>query len=147
MVTLLLAAGLVARAQPALDAIHGAAISAHVRFLSDDLLEGRYSGSRGHAIAERYVIAQLAALGLQPAGDGGGWLQQVALRQVATSGSSFEIDGLQLEDVIIAGDGGSAREIEGPLVFAGYGLASDIPSNLRGKIAVVLSGAPQSLPS
>ena len=146
MLTLLLAAGLIGRAQPALDAVSPAAISAHVRFLSDDLLEGRYSGSRGHAIAERYVIAQLSALGLQPAGEGGGWLQQVALRQVATAGSSFEIDKLALADAIIAGDGGTARDIEGALQFAGYGLPGDIPSDMRGKIAVVLSGAPESLP-
>jgi len=147
MLTVFLAAGLLARAQPALDAVSPAAISAHVRFLSDDLLEGRYSGSRGHAIAERYVIDQLATLGAQPAGDGGGWLQQVALRQVSTAGSSLAIDGAVLDDVIIAGDGGPARDIEGPLVFAGYGLAGEIPADLRGKIAVVLSGAPPSLPS
>jgi hypothetical protein len=30
-------------------------ISATVRFLSDDLLEGRGTGTRGHAIAEQYV--------------------------------------------------------------------------------------------
>ncbi|MCA1826544.1 MAG: M28 family peptidase [Myxococcales bacterium] len=147
MLTLLLAAGLVARAQPALDAVSPAAIAAHVRFLSDDLLEGRYSGSRGHAVAERYVIDQLSSLGVQPAGAGGGWLQQVALRQVATGGSTFAIDGAALDDVIIAGDGGSGRDVEGPLVFAGHGLDGDIPSDLHGKIAVVLSGAPESLPS
>src|SRR5437764_11274801 len=100
MLTLLLAAGLIARARPALDAVSPAAISAHVRFLSDDLLEGRYSGSRGHAVAERYVIDQLASLGVKPAGEGGGWLQQVPLRQVGTKGSAFAIDGATIEDVI-----------------------------------------------
>src|SRR5207244_5491791 len=141
---LLLAARLLARSQPALDAVRPEAISAHVRFLADDLLEGRYSGSRGHAIAERYVISQLAAVGVQPAGDGGGWLQQVPLRQVKTDGSTFAVDGAEIVDAVIAGDGGSPRDIEGPLVFVGYGLPEEIPADLRGKIAVVISGAPAS---
>ena len=147
MISLLLAAGLLARGQPALDAVRPQAISAHVRFLSDDLLEGRYSGARGHAIAERYVIAQLAALGVLPAGEGGGWLQQVPLRQARTDGSTLDADGAALDDVVIAGDGGASREIEGALQFAGYALESDPLPDLRGKIALVLTGAPASLPS
>ena len=144
---LLLAGGLLARGQAGVDAIRPDAISAHVRFLSDDLLEGRYSGSRGHALAERYVISQLASLGVQPAGGGGGWLQQVPLRQAKTDGSSFSLDGAEIAAAVIAGDGGTSRSIEGPLVFVGYAQPDEIPRDLRGKIAVVLSGAPASLPS
>lgn len=144
---LLLCADLLARAQPGLDAVRPQAISAHVRFLSDDALEGRYSGSRGHAIAERYVISQLAGLGVQPAGEGGGWLQQVPLRQARTEGSTFAADGAEIADAVIAGDGGSSRDIEGPLQFVGYGLEGEVPADLRGKIAVVLAGAPPSLPA
>ncbi len=141
---LLLAAGLLSRGQPALEAVRPQAISAHVRFLSDDLLEGRYSGSPGHAVAERYVIAQLAALGVQPAGEGGGWLQRVALRQAKTDGSTLAASGAELGEAVIAGDGGASRDIEGQLSFVGYGL--DDLGDLRGKIAVVLAGAPASLP-
>jgi hypothetical protein len=144
---LLLAGGLLIRGQPALDAVRPDAISAHVRFLADDLLEGRYSGSRGHGLAERYVISQLAALGVQPAGDGGGWLQQVPLRQAKTDGSMFSADGAEIAEAVIAGDGGTSREIEGPLVFIGYGQEGEVPADLRGKIAIVLAGAPPSLPS
>jgi hypothetical protein len=49
--------------------------SAHVAFLSDDLLEGRDTGSRGQEIGARYVASQLAAPGLKPGDDGGGALQ------------------------------------------------------------------------
>src|SRR2546423_4708833 len=66
-------------AAPGLAAIRPEAIAAHVRFLADDLLEGRRSGERGHAIAERYVAAQLEALGLRPAGERQGMLQEVRL--------------------------------------------------------------------
>ncbi|HEX9602575.1 MAG TPA: peptidase M28, partial [Myxococcales bacterium] len=70
------------KAAPGLSAIRPEAIAAHVRFLADDLLEGRRSGERGHSIAERYVAAQFEALGLRPAGDRQGWLQGVRLREV-----------------------------------------------------------------
>jgi len=44
-----------------LRSIRGEALSARIRFLSDDLLEGRFSGTRGHAIAERYVPASCSS--------------------------------------------------------------------------------------
>ena len=40
---------------------------AHMAFLSDDLLEGRGTATRGHELAARYIAAQFEALGLQPA--------------------------------------------------------------------------------
>ena len=45
-------------------------IRAHVRFLADDLLEGRGTGARGGDIAARYIATQFALDGLKPAGDG-----------------------------------------------------------------------------
>ena len=35
-------------------------IAAHVRFLSDDLMEGRYPGLRGGELAAKYVATQFA---------------------------------------------------------------------------------------
>ena len=46
--------------------VTAAEISAHTRFLSDDLLEGRFPGSRGDALAMAYLAAQLEAFGYQP---------------------------------------------------------------------------------
>jgi hypothetical protein len=46
-------------------------IRAHVRFLSDDLLEGRGTGQRGGDIAAEYIATQFALYGLKPAGDNG----------------------------------------------------------------------------
>ena len=56
-----------------------AAIEAHVRFLADDLLEGREASTRGYQLAALYAAAQFGALGLEPAGDDGGWYQRVPL--------------------------------------------------------------------
>ncbi len=41
-------------------------IRAHVRFLADDLLEGRAPGTRGGELAARYIAAQFALVGLDP---------------------------------------------------------------------------------
>jgi Zn-dependent M28 family amino/carboxypeptidase len=53
-------------------------IRAHVRFLADDLLEGRGTGARGGDIAARSIAAQFALDGLKPAGDDGTYLQAVS---------------------------------------------------------------------
>ncbi len=52
-------------------------IRAHVRFLADDLLEGRGPGLRGAEIAAKYIATQFALDGLKPGGDNGTYLQQV----------------------------------------------------------------------
>jgi Zn-dependent M28 family amino/carboxypeptidase len=52
-------------------------IRAHVKFLSDDLLEGRGPGTRGGELAAEYIATQFALYGLKPGGDNGTYLQQV----------------------------------------------------------------------
>ena len=58
-----------ANAAAVADATATRIVRAHTTFLSDDLTEGRGAGTRGYQIADRYVAAQFARLGLQPAGD------------------------------------------------------------------------------
>jgi Zn-dependent M28 family amino/carboxypeptidase len=48
-----------------------------VRFLADDLLEGRYPGLRGGELAAKYIATEFALDGLKPAGDDGTYFQQV----------------------------------------------------------------------
>ena len=43
-------------------------IRADVEFLASDKMEGRDTGSRGHAIAADYVASQFRAIGIEPAG-------------------------------------------------------------------------------
>ncbi|HWW96486.1 MAG TPA: hypothetical protein VNY74_02275, partial [Edaphobacter sp.] len=52
-------------------------IRAHVKFLADDLLEGRGPGLRGSEIAAQYIATQFALYGLKPGGDNGTYLQQI----------------------------------------------------------------------
>lgn len=141
----LLAGALLERGKPALEAVRPESISAAVRFLSDDLLEGRGTGTRGHAIAERYVAARLQSLGVQPAGEEG-YRQTVRLCEAKARGS-LKVAGRDAKGILVAGDcGAPARDLEGELAFAGYGQAAEI-GDVRGKIALVLAGAPADLPS
>ena len=54
-------------------------ISGHLRFLSDDQLEGRMPGQPGDELATKYLAAQLEAFGLKPGGEGGTFFQAVPL--------------------------------------------------------------------
>lgn len=149
-------ADLKARGEAGLRAIRGEALSAHIRFLADDLLEGRGTGTRGHAIAARYLATELQALGLQPAGEKGTWFQEVPLAgmTVQPQESALEIDGAAWkypDDMIFYPRAGSTRDdVSGELVFAGTGVSApqygydDVPRDLHGKIAVVIYGAPRS---
>jgi len=159
LLALLLAApppDLAAQAEPGLRAIRAGALSAHVRFLADDLLEGRGTGTRGHATAARYFATQLQALGLEPAGENGTYFQTVPLlgMTIEPDKCALQIEGAALkygEEVLFPPRAGSAADdVSGELVFAGYGVAApeygydDVPANLQGRIAVVLYGAPRS---
>src|SRR6185437_4379638 len=54
-------------------------LKAHIRYLSDDLLEGRGTGARGGELAAKYIAAQLEALGAKGAGENGSFFQPVSL--------------------------------------------------------------------
>jgi Peptidase family M28/PA domain len=146
-----------------LAAVRGDAFRAHVAFLADDLLEGRDTGSRGYDLAALYVASQLQAMGLEPAGAKGSWLQPVPLRQTRLlegevalepkGGPSIKLK--PLEDYLQFGDPvRTESRVTAPVVFAGFGvtapeMAYDDYAGLdaRGKIVVVLFNAPPRFPS
>ena len=153
-----------AAVQSALEAIRPQAIEAHIRFLADDLLEGRAPGNRGFELASRYVETQFRALGLQPAGVGGGFSQPVPLRESLVveeqSHMTLERDGSErilvyAEDYLLSPSSIAAEtEVSGPLAFVGYGVvASELGHDdyagidVDGKVVAYLSGAPKTFPS
>ncbi|MEQ1929564.1 MAG: hypothetical protein ABL957_03400, partial [Parvularculaceae bacterium] len=137
------------------------AIKAHVAYLASDALEGREPGTSGYGEAADYVVAAFRKAGLKPGADGA-WFQNVPLvmteRELA--GAEFEMIApsgerrklAYLEDYVAGKP--LDREVfavEGAAVFAGYGVIDadtgydDYGSiDVRGKIAVVFSGAPKS---
>ncbi|SEA87120.1 M28 family metallopeptidase [Alkalimonas amylolytica] len=141
-----------------------AAIEGHMLFLASDELEGRDTGSRGHEIASLYIATQLQALGLEPAGDNGTFYQRVPLRSSRLVPNSARMvlhtaDGdqeLAYPKAFFSGADPVATEssITAPLVFVGYGLISDEFGindyqglDLNGKIAIMLPGLPEHIPS
>ena len=83
------------RQQVAEQSINESVLRGHIRFLSDDLLEGRLPGSRGDELAQRYVAAQFEALGFRPAAPGGGWFQRVPLVGVTTHAPATDHAGIR----------------------------------------------------
>lgn len=146
-----------AHAQHPVPGITAAAIDAHLRFLSSDLLEGRAPGTRGGQLAEQYIASALEAAGVQP-GVRGGWFQPVpidvvtadqgAIHAVASGKASATLRAP--DDIVVwAGAAVPASTARGELVFAGYGV--DAPeyhwndfkgANLHGKILLVLVNDP-----
>jgi Zn-dependent M28 family amino/carboxypeptidase len=136
---------------------------AHVKFLADDNLEGRETGSEGLRKAESYVVDQFTKAKLQPAGVQG-FYQPVKFvsREIVEKDSSVALLREAKPESLILGDDAyfntrvdlSPEEITAPLVFAGYGLK--IPEknhddfsglDLSGKIVVYLAGSPTEIPT
>ncbi len=147
---------------PALAADAAAQWWADVSALAGDDMKGRQTGSEDYLRAADYVIGRLKAEGLKPAGVNG-FLQPVAFEQqvVDQDASKAELvsaDGtatpVKVGDAMLIAPGASPRpaQVDAPLVFIGYGL--NLPAqgyddfaglDLKGKIAVVLSGGPDTI--
>ena len=138
-----------------------AQVEADVRFLADDLLEGREAGTRGYDIAAAYVASRFAALGLEPAGPDGGWYQQATFRTATLDAAKSSV-ALVRGGQEIALDASQALPrpslaatevgMEAPLVFVGRGI--DAPElghddyagiDVTGKIVVYISDVPSDL--
>jgi Zn-dependent M28 family amino/carboxypeptidase len=143
--------------------IHEAALRGHIRFLADDLLEGRAPGTTGDVLAQRYIAAQFESLGFKPAAPGGGWFQPVPLvgvRTHAPESVTFRKDGKSLslrrhEDFVFT-SGKPAGRVgfdDAELVFVGYGIIApefgwdDFKGmDLKGKVLVIMNNDPADDP-
>jgi Zn-dependent M28 family amino/carboxypeptidase len=136
-------------------------IAEHVRFLANDLLEGRGTGTRGGDIAANYIAAQFALYGLKPAGDNGTYLQKVDFVGVKTlpgtraslqpaQGAALD---LKLAEDYVAGNQTQTDsvDIDAPIVFVGYGIEApeykwdDFKGvDVKGKVVLVIVNEPPS---
>ncbi|GAB3311589.1 M20/M25/M40 family metallo-hydrolase [Luteimonas notoginsengisoli] len=134
-------------------------IEADVRKLSDDVMEGRETGTRGYTMASEYVGKRFASIGLQPAGDDGTFFQRVPLLKATRvrEGAAFTVNrggrsiALRFQDQFLPSQNFNAPQaaVEAPAVFVGQ--AVEAPAlgvddfkglALEGKIAVLFGGAP-----
>ena len=146
-------------ADEAMNAIRPEAIRADMRFLSDDALEGRGTGSRGYDIAAKFMASQFESLGLQPAGDDGSYFQSVPLRSakpdetkstlvLSRSGKdetlTFRKDYISRGNPVLP-----ETSVEAPVVFVGNGVTASEQNyddyqgiDAKGKIVAFMFGAP-----
>ena len=158
-----------ARCQPPAEAgqaaksINEDAIRGHIRFLADDLLEGRGPGTRGDQLTQRYIATQLGSLGLQPAAPGGGWYQPVPLVGITTKlppTLTFQRGDqsvqLKYHSDFIGTSGQAASQAgfrDAEVVFVGYGIvAPEYDWNdykgvdLKGKLLLMMNNDPSGDP-
>src|SRR2546425_440749 len=137
-------------------AVSTPALDAHLKYLADDLLEGRAPATRGGRLAAKYIAAQFEALGLEPAANDGSYFQPVALV------------GMTPRPSLVWGKGGATRPLvflddfvawaerpeshidaDGEVVFVGYGIEAkewrwddykDV--DVRGKVLLMLVNDP-----
>ena len=134
----------------------------HIQYLASDELEGRNTGSEGHRKAATYIAGEFERSGLKPAGTSG-YFQPVKfdVKQIVEDRSSVALvrngktERVKLgedADISLRGDIADG-DTDAPAVFAGYALTvpeknyDDLAGlDLKGKIVVMLSGGPASIP-
>jgi Zn-dependent M28 family amino/carboxypeptidase len=135
---------------------------AYVKVLASDQMEGRETGSEGLRKASAYVVEQLKADGLEPAGING-FYQAVKFisRQIDESGCSLALVRNGKNEPLVLGQDAMfstrvdlAPEVTASLVFVGYGLRVPETSyddfaglDVKGKVVVLISGSPSDMPS
>ena len=134
-------------------------LSDTTRILASNAFEGRAPGTLGEERTVTWLIDAFRKLGLQPAGDDGGWTQAVPLLHtrldtsvaVTAHAGAANMTLAQGKDVYL----GTVRDVDraaivaAPLVFVGYGVNAperqwdDFKQvDLKGKIAVFLVNDP-----
>ena len=140
-----------------------AEISGHLRFLSDDQLEGRKPGQPGDELAIKYLASQLEVMGFQPKGDNGSFLQEVPMVELhadvpkdvtfknGDQAVTLHTGGGDQADLIVEPNAHVDRaKVDGaPLVFVGYGITAPEQGwddyrdlDVKGKIVVVMNFNP-----
>lgn len=139
-------------------------LRADIRFLADDLLEGRGPGTRGDLLAQQYIVSQFALMGLKPAAPGGGWIQPVPMVGITTrppatidfrSGDRTLTLKHHDDFIVTCGQAKPEAVISGKeIVFVGYGIQApefdwddfrDI--DVRDRILLVMNNDPADDPA
>lgn len=141
------------------------ALRADIKYLADDLLEGRGTGARGGELAAKYIAARMEALGLKGAGPQGSFFQPVSLVGVKADpkttlniSAGAKKESLKFAEEFVAFTGAQREDVsvDADMIFVGYGI--DAPEqrwndykgsadDYRGKMLVMLVNDPPATPS
>jgi Zn-dependent M28 family amino/carboxypeptidase len=116
-------------------AVSADSIRAYDKYLSDDLLEGRYPGQRGGELAAKFIATEFASYGLKPGGDHGTFFQQVDFTSVKAdpvktvftlvprSGAPIKLK--FADDFVVFNEKLTPSvTLDAPIVFVGYGITA-----------------------
>jgi hypothetical protein len=127
--------------------IDSLALRAHTRFLSDDALKGRGTGTPEERIAATYIESQLRALGLAKPAGSNSYFQPLPLRRATIDSARLVLNGASGTSTFSAGEflintGGerALRSFAGDALFVGtseHALAAT-DAELRGRVLVLL---------
>jgi len=148
----------------ALQSIRPEAIRAGMRFLSDDLLEGRGTGSRGYDIAAKYMATQFEGMGLAGAGENGTYFQSVPLRSARPDeakttvtlvrGGKKEVMAFRRDFITFGDPGREDTSVDARVVYVGAGVTAPEQGyddykgiDVKGKIVAVIFEAPPAFES
>jgi hypothetical protein len=142
-------------------ALSGESWWSRVKILADDNMEGRNTGSAGYRKAATYVADEFERLGLKAAGTKS-YFQPMpfGVRQIREEQSSLELIRNGQAQALNLGDDANfglpvdvMEHVDALAVFVGYGLVipemgiNDLDGlDLKGKIAVFLTGGPKAIP-
>ncbi|QQV78951.1 M28 family peptidase [Sphingomonas aliaeris] len=134
-------------------------LSETVKVLASDAFEGRNPGTAGETKTVEYLVARFKALGLQPGGPDGKWVQTVPMIHTRLGDGPIAVIGADGKRVPLARPAdinlttvGAAPKIDisgAPMVFVGYGVNAPEAKwddfkgvDLKGKVAVFLVNDP-----
>jgi len=137
-----------------------AQISEGIRAISTDEFQGRYPGTEGERMVLAWLQARYEAMGLEPGGPDGQWLQPVELKRYTPAagasavwtgpdGASHDLAvGMDITVRAVSNDGRATIDNAG-LVFAGHGIYAPERNwddygdlDVRGKVVIVVAGEP-----
>ncbi|MBA3318167.1 MAG: M28 family peptidase [Gemmatimonadales bacterium] len=110
---------------------------------ADDSMQGRRSGTPGNVKATDFIAAEARRIGLEPAGENGGWFQNVPIvRRTLDPASALTMDGSTLkawDDLIPRDQGKGVRTLDGAhAVYGGTWDQDLIPlDQAQGKLVVI----------
>jgi Zn-dependent M28 family amino/carboxypeptidase len=149
---------------PKVSAITDARLRAHVKFLADDLLEGRGPSTRGGNLAANYIATEFKLLGLAPGAGDGSYFQMVTMVESKTdAGKGLTISGgagapevlaPAADTVVGTGVEDPDVSVDADLVFLGYGINAPEQKwndyqgvDVHGKVVMIMVNDPPATAS